>query len=57
MQQSKTFLLCPFDKTHIIDPDKFKKHLEKCKSPYRKDFVQCQYDPLHWVLLPEIMKH
>lgn len=57
MQETKTFCLCPFDKTHVIAPEKFKKHLEKCRAPTRKDYVQCQYDPLHWALLGEITHH
>ena len=54
---SKEVKVCPFDSSHFIDPSKFAKHLEKCKSPSRKDFEKCKWDPLHYIHFTKIEEH
>ena len=49
MSDFKTYFECPFDKNHKIESAKLLKHINKCKSPSRRDYAQCPYNPLHWV--------
>lgn len=53
----KEVCICPFDKNHIVEATKIKKHIEKCKSPTRANFQQCKYDPYHWFKPNLIEKH
>jgi hypothetical protein len=56
-EETQPYCFCPFDKTHIFVASKWKKHVEKCKSPARREYEQCRYDPYHWVYFKEIDAH
>ena len=48
---------CLFDPNHEIDEDKMEKHMNKCKSENKKNYVRCQYNPTHWLKWNKIKEH
>ncbi len=40
---------CPFDASHIMQPKNLLTHINRCKSPNKHLYIQCKYDPCHWI--------
>jgi hypothetical protein len=53
----KQYSYCPFDNNHLIESCKLLKHIKKCRSPTRRDFVECPYNPYHWLNFHEMDEH
>lgn len=56
-EEAKSYGQCPFDPIHVVEYSKIKKHIDKCRSPNRADFVQCQFNPYHWTHFTQITHH
>jgi len=57
MTQNIQLALCPFDKSHKIEPSKLLTHIKKCNAPNRKDYEQCPYNPTHWYNFQHLLSH
>ncbi len=53
----KQYSYCPFDSNHLIESCKLLKHIKKCRSPTRRDFVECPFNPYHWLNFHEMDEH
>lgn len=47
--EMKQLACCPFDRSHLIEPSKLLKHIDKCKASTKHDYSKCPYNPYHWV--------
>ena len=57
--EEEEFLVCPYDSSHRIRPERFAHHLNKCMRTNRRrnEFVVCHYNFLHHVLRTQIAAH
>ena len=57
--EEEELLVCPYDSSHRIRPERFAHHLNKCMRTNRRrnEFVVCHYNFLHHVLRTQIAAH
>lgn len=48
---------CPFDISHIVDSTKLLRHIQKCKSSNRPNFLPCPFNQVHWVHFDQFERH
>ena len=58
-EEEDILLVCPYNNHHLILPERFGNHLNKCRksNPKRHEFVVCEGNSLHHVHWTQIEAH